>query len=789
MGSEFKVGHAVRTVDQAISYARDDMTIRTSVLDARFLLGDRALFATLQERFMRDVVTGSARQFISAKLAERDNRHERSGNSRYVVEPNVKDGKGGIRDLNTLHWLIRYLRNPAPSAPAVVDAGIFSPSEFSAFNRTEDFLWAVRCTLHFMTGRAEERLSFDVQQDMAQRLGYRDRAGLRAVERFMKHYFLIAKEVGDLTRIVCADLEMKQLKTAPTIERLLGPVTWRTRLQVRRETDFKIEHGRITVEDEEVFQRDPVNLVRLFAEAEKLKVAFNPAALRLVRRSHHLIDDALRTDPRANAIFLDLVSSKASAETVLRRMNEAGVLGRFVPEFGRVVAMMQFNMYHHYTVDEHLIRTVGVLSEIDRGVLDEDHPLSSEILPKIRNTRALYVAAFLHDIAKGRDEDHSIAGERVARALCPRFGLDGVQTDLVAWLIREHLTMSEVAQSRDLTDPKTIRDFAARVQTMERLRLLLVLTVADIRAVGPGVWNGWKGQLLRTLYHETELVLSGGHSTLSRKQRVARAQEAFREAAADLPEEMLETVASMHYDSYWLRTEVQQQVSDARLYSYAERKDLAYATDFTTDAFTASTELTLLTQSHPSLLALIAGACASAGANIVGAQIYTTRNGVALDTLTIQRAFDHDADELRRVGRIADTIEQLLKGETYLDQLVPENAPAKGKARVFEVPPQAHVDNGVSDDFTVIEVEGLDRPGLLHELTRTLSALNLDINSAHISTYGEKIVDVFYVTDLMGKKVTNEARQRAVVDAMCAVLDPAVEIDINQPTPMLMAGL
>ncbi|MGI9407951.1 MAG: [protein-PII] uridylyltransferase [Hyphomicrobiaceae bacterium] len=782
-----KVGHATRNVDQAINLATSDMTIRTSVLDARLIFGDEVLFNELTQRFHNEVIHGSGREFVAAKLAERDERHSRSGTSRYVVEPNIKDGKGGMRDLHTLHWLTRYLHDAEPAAQESVATGVFTPEEAQSFVRCEDFLWTIRCNLHFLAGRAEERISFELQEEMAERLGYTGHGGLRSVERFMKHYFLIAKEVGDLTRVVCAELEMKQLKSAPALDRILAPLTWRRRVQLKRHTDFRIDNGRINIESSEIFRRDRVNIIRLFAEAEKLNVGFHPKALRAVRQSYRLIDDSLRNDPYANQIFVDLLTSKASAESVLRKMNEAGILGRFIPDFGRVVAMMQFNMYHHFTVDEHLIRAVGILSDIDHGRHQEDLPLSTEIIPHIRNKRALYVAVFLHDIAKGRDEDHAIAGARVARELCPRFGLSDNETELVAWLIEYHLLMSECAQSRDLADPKTIRDFAEIVQTTERLRLLLILTVADIRAVGPGVWNGWKGQLLRTLYYETELILAGGHTQVSRKDRVAEAQERFREALQDWAEEDVQAVIDQHYDTYWLRTEADRQIADARLLRYAEKKELAFATDYTTDAFTASTELTILTPNHPNLLASMAGACSASGANIVGANIYTTRTGIALDTFLIQREFERDDDELRRIGRIADTIEQLLRGKTYLDQIVPGNAAPAGRARAFTVPPEVHVDNTISDSYTVIEVEGIDRPGLLHDLTRTLSALNLDINSAHICTYGEKIVDVFYVTDLMGKKIMDDSRRESIRNAMLPILDPSVSTDATSPTPALLA--
>ena len=527
----------------------------------------------------------------------------------------------------------------------------------------------MRCHLHFLSGRAEERLTFDVQPAMAERLGYVERGGLRAVERFMKHYFLVAKEVGDLTTILCSALEIEQVKASPGLTQYFNPLTWRTRRHIRTTSDFRIDNGRLNVADADAFKRDPVNLIRFFAQAERTSAFFHPAAIRLLRRSLRLIDDQLRRDPEANRIFLEILCSEVNPEPTLRRMNEAGVLGRFIPDFGKVVSMMQFNMYHHYTVDEHLIRTVGVLSDIERGVAAEPHPLATKIFSTIQSRRALYVAAFLHDIAKGRPEDHSIEGARIARELCPRLGLSPAETETVAWLIEQHLTMSSVAFSRDIGDPKTIRDFANIVQSPERLKLLLVLTVADIRAVGPSTWNGWKGQLLRGLYYEVEPVLAGGHTQLGSRDRVAAAQAAFRQAVG-WPEEEVSRYIERHYPDYWLKTETEKAVEHAALLRSAERAGRKLASDFKTDAFTAITELTLFAPNHPRLLALFAGACAASGANISGAHISTTRDGFALDTFLLAREFDHDEDELRRAGRIAETIERLLKGEIRLGTLM-----------------------------------------------------------------------------------------------------------------------
>ena len=765
----FKVGHATRNIDQCVRLSHSDMTIRTALLDARLILGDAPLYADFQHRFRKEVLEVNARPFIEAKLAEQNVRHARAGASRYLVEPNVKDGKGGLRDLHTLHWLAKHLY-PDKAEAEFVEAGVFTFHEYRSFRRCEAFLWTVRCHLHFLTDRPEERLSFDVQQPMSERLEYRGHAGLSAVERFMKHYFLVAKEVGELTGIVCSALEMKQLKSLPTLDTLLAPFSWRRRAKLRRTSDFRIENGRISTVTKEAFAKDPVNFIRLFSFADEHQASFSPEVLRQIRSNFRLIDDNLRANPTANRLFMRLLTDSRDPEGVLRKMNEAGVLGRFIPDFGRVVSMMQFNMYHHFTVDEHLIRTIGFLSGIERGRFAAEHPVSSEIVRTIDSRRALYVAALVHDIAKGRDEDHSIAGERIARELGPRLGLSASETETAAWLVEHHLSMSLFAQSRDLNDPKTLRDFAALVQSRERLKLLLLLTVADIRAVGPGVWTGWKGQLLRTLYFETEPLLGGGHTTLSRSERVARAQDALRERLAGWPQQDLERFIDRHYPAYWLRTDLDVVAEHAKLVRDAEAQLRPIVTHIATDAFRGVTEITLLAPNHPRLLAMVAGACTGAGANIVDAQISTTRDGMALDTIHLEREFDHAEDEERRAKKIALTIERLLKGEARLADVVLTKRKPKPKLAAFTVEPQVVFDNTLSDALTVIEINGLDRPGLLYDVTREISDLNLDIASAHIATFGEKAVDVFYVTDLTGKKITSKSREGAVRERLLKAL-------------------
>jgi [protein-PII] uridylyltransferase len=783
-----KVGHATRTVSECIRQSKADMTIRTSILEARFLLGESKLFDELMVRFDREVVQGTAAEFVTAKLAEREERHRRAGQSRYLVEPNVKDGKGGLRDLHTLYWIAKYAYR-VQEREELIKYGVYDRREYRRFRRCGDFLWAVRCHMHFVTGRAEERLSFDIQREIAVRLGYTEHPGLRDVERFMKHYFLIAKDVGDLTAILCAELEDHQTKAMPVLSRMMAKFRPSPRRMLNETDDFVIEHNRITIADPAVFKRDPVNLIRIFHLAQKYNLAFHPDAMRVITRSLRLIDDGLRRNEEANALFLDILVSKNDAETVLRRMNEAGVLGQFVRAFGRIVAMMQFNMYHHYTVDEHLLRCMGILADIDAGRSD-DTVFTNELMQTIQpqSRRLLYVALFLHDIAKGRIEDHSIAGARVARRFCPRLGFSPAETETVAWLIEQHLVMSSVAQSRDLSDRVTIQHFSEIVQSVERMKLLTILTTADIKGVGPGVWNGWKAQLIRTLYYETEPVLTGGFSEVNRAQRVRVAQAELKAALTDWPSEQVDAYIARHYPAYWLKVDLEQKVAHARFVRESEASGKTLSTAIHLYASRGVTELTVLTPDHPWLLSVIAGACATAGANIVDAQIFTTTDGSALDTIAISREFDRDDDEQRRAMRVTSAIEKALSGALKLPDMAAKRTPTKGRLKAFAIEPAVTVNNQWSNRYTMIEVIGLDRPGLLFELTATLSKLNLNIASAHVATFGERVVDVFYVTDLLGAKIAAATRQAAIKRALFRLFAPATDLALRKPLPALHAA-
>ncbi len=758
-----KVGQATRSAEECVRHAKGDLTIRTAVLEMRWLWGDQELFFNLQTRFRADVVAGTGEEFVESKLAERDARHEQMGDVRYVLEPNVKEGKGGLRDLHTLYWIAKYLYR-VRDIDQLVELGTISRAAANRFAKAQGFLWTVRCHLHYLTGRPEDRLTFDVQPEIALRMGYTDRPGSRGVERFMKHFFLVAKDVGDLTRLFCA-LAEEQQKRKPRI-RLAHLLSLGKRATIE---GFHLEGDRLTVAHADQFEKDPVALIRLFHAALENDLDIHPRALDLVHRGLKRIDASVRELPEANRLFMAMLTSRKDPEVALRHMNEAGVLGRFIPDFGRVVAQMQYDMYHVYTVDEHTIQALGVLHAVERGELLEDMPISSVIIHEVDSRNALYLAVFLHDIAKGRNGDHSVVGAEVAMKLGPRLGLSDAETETVAWLIRQHLVMSRTAFKRDIDDPKTIQDFAALVQSPERLRLLLLLTVADIRAVGPTVWNGWKGGLLRELYLRAEEVMTGGLSA-AREFRVQAAQAAAEAqlVAAGWSQDAIDAHLARGYPSYCTSFDTATHLRHARLVQGAEAAKAPLTVDTRVDAFRAVTEVTVYTGDHPGLFSQIAGAMAVSGANIVDAKIITLANGMALDTFWIQ---DSEGGAFDGQAKLSANIEQVLMGKLRLDrELAARRSRLPSRAAVFKVPPRVMIDNKASATHTLIEVNGRDRPGLLYDVTAAMTRLGLQISSAHISTYGERVVDVFYVKDVFGLRVEHDRKLEQMREALLQAL-------------------
>ncbi|WP_448665217.1 [protein-PII] uridylyltransferase [Sphingomonas sp. CJ20] len=748
---QLKIGHSSRSLDDMVRQAKADGTVRTALLEARYVWGDTELYEEAAVRFKSEVQADTARAFIADKLEERNARHKKMGDSRYVVEPNVKEGKGGLRDLHTLFWIGKYAYNVRETAE-LVEVGLLTRQELRQFRRAENFLWAVRCQLHLISGRAEDRLTFDVQREIAERMRYSDRPGKSKVERFMHFYFLQAKVVGDLTGVFLAHLDEK---FAARGRRFGFPKLFRS---PRRLHGFRLDRGRLALPRETFFAEDPVRLVEIFQLADLHGLEIHPLAMRAAARDAKLVDD-VREDPRANALFLDVLTSPRDPETVLRWMNEAGVFGRFVPDFGRVVAQMQFDMYHHYTVDEHSIRAIGLLNQIEKGDLQEDHPLATGIFRQIVSRRALYVAVLLHDIAKGRGGDHSVLGAEVAERLCPRLGLTPAETETVAWLVRWHLLMSATAFKRDLADFKTILDFAGAVQSTERLRLLLVLTIVDIRAVGPGVWNSWKRQLLADLFDAAEEVLRLGHKQKGRTERIAAKQAALAATLGWDPARM-DALKRRLPEPYWIAEPQDVLERNARLVDAAGDARLSIEAQVYPER--GATLVTVYAADHPGLFYRIAGAIHVAGGNIIDARIHTTRDGMALDNFLVQDPLGRPFDEESRLNRLKTSITDALANRAKLSERLRTRPLSRPRADAFTIEPNVFIDNAASNRFTVIEVHARDRPALLHGLAHALFQSKVTIHSAHVATYGERAVDTFYLTDLIGDKIESGGRLRAI---------------------------
>ena len=751
-----KVGHATRSVSDCIRLAQQDLSVSTALLEARLIWGDVGPRDNLAEQYRNEIVRGHEAAYIEAKLAERDERHQRGGDTRYLLEPNVKEGKGGLRDLHTLGWIARFVYGPT-DLTALISSGLLSQRDLVTFKRSRSFLLAVRCHLHWIANRPEDRLTLDVQPEIAKRMGFRPRNRASPVERFMKRYYLAVREVGNLTRIVCSTLEEQHRRRSAFALPRFG-------LSRKRIDGFAVHGNRLAIDDATSFLDEPIKLLQLFKTADARCLDIHPRTLAAVGEALPKVAAGLRDDSQANQLFLEILTSRKDPAGTLIRMNEAGLLGRFVPAFGRIVAQMQHNLYHVYTTDEHTIRTIGILRHIEDGRLSEELPLATDVMPKVLSRRALFVALFLHDTGKGQGGRHSTIGAEIALTLCPRFGLTAEEAETVVWLVRHHLLMSDTAFRRDLEDPKTIQDFVEIVQSPERLKLLLVLTVCDIRAVGPAVWNGWKGQLLRELYWQAELTLQSGDMQRARTRKAEQARHELADALrARLggwwTKERVERHLERHDPRYWLGFSLEHLVRHAELVRRTESQLIPIGIEFRVDKFRARSELTLYAPDHAGLFMKVAGAMALAGASIVDAHIFTTNDGTALDTLGFQDARQQEAvDDPERFERINSYLIKALSGEIWLEKALTGRRSLLTRADVFHVEPRVLMDNNASRTHTVIEVNGRDRPGLLFSLAKALKESGLVISSAHISTYGERVVDVFYVKDVFGMKITQRSK-------------------------------
>jgi [protein-PII] uridylyltransferase len=782
-----KVGHATRSIQECLKEAKDDVTIRTSLLDARCIAGDRPLFADFQKSFRADCTADGPAIYIAAKQAERAARHRRFGETPFMVEPNVKEGRGGLRDLQTLYWLARYVFNTFSMSELVgkqaPGGGILTETEARACKRAWEYLWTVRFHLHYVAGRAEERLTFDFQPVVGARMGYTKHGRQDGVERFMRHYFLVVREVSRVTGV----LEPALVRAA-----LGPPAIAQTTDAALLEDGFVLADGKILFAPGRNPETNPASIFGILICARDRGLELHPLALRTLIRNANLAAD-LRGDKTAASLFLNLLCGGDEAHDDeptcdsarwLTLLNETGVLGRYLPDWRRIVGQMQFDTYHVYTVDVHTVQAVKVLNSIEAGHLAEIAPVATDLIEQIQSKRALYVALLLHDIAKGRGGDHSELGAEIALHVGPALGLTAEETEMVSWLVLHHLMLSQTAFSRDIDDPKTILDLADTIQSPERLRLLLILTVSDIRAVSPKVWNGWKATLLRELYARVAEVLEGGLSTTERDARISRVKDVVGGLLADWPAAEREEFLSLGYPSYWLGFDPESIERHARLIRDSKRRNAPLTVNTEPLPARAVTEVVVYTADHAGLFSRIAGALAIAGASIVDARIHTLTDGMALDTFWIQDAAGGPYDTPHRLARLSSLVEQALSGRLKLAAEIRKATRTllPGRMRAIHVPPRVVVDNRASNRHTVIEVNGRDRPGLLHDVTAAISEEGLQIASAHVTTYGVRAVDVFYVKDVFGMKVENDRKLTQLRAALLDALTPSADEPPPQAT-------
>jgi len=767
-----KVGHSVRTIDQSIKLAKEDQTILTSLLDLRYLAGDETLAKTLYARFRKDITKGKGRAYIAAKLAERDVRHEREGNSRYVIEPDIKEGKGGLRDLHVLYWIARFLDKEGritdpQQANDYVKMGLFDAVAASRFVRAADFLWRSRIWLHFIAGRATETLSFDKQTQLARKMGYASGPVEIAVEKFMREYFTNAKEVGALTRIACAKLEAEKALRLPKGLDALLPNSRRN----LKNKDFILDHGRLMFADPLAIKKKPSVIMQIFETAGRRNLDIHPDAFSAIDFRRNLIDNDFRKDTEISKIFQKTLLGAKAPYATLKAMNEAGVLGRYLLEFGGIVARTQFNMHHAYTVDEHSLRLVFNFHDILSGKLGAEHPVSTEIVKDFSDRQKLiiYLTCLLHDTGKGQG-DQCIEGAQLARRACRRLGFDQDITDTVSWLVRRHLDMSETAQRRDISDPETIAEFAALVGSKARLDMLTVLTVVDIKAVGPGIWNDWKAVLLRDLHYSTAAYLEG-RSELAPLARAEAAKEQLKERLPGGIAERITPVTSKLGTNYWLNFDMAKLMRHARFFDQVIEAGQQTAVQTRRDRPNDITELWVLTTDRAALFADITRAISSCGASIAGARLHTGDEGQVMNVFYLQnpdghafaRHSDHALETLRRRARKA------AEGDTQ-DMKIP--TPVKSKrAGAIPIKPKVRFLDSASGGSTIIEMEGRDRPGLLCHLAEGLRDMNIDVLSAHIEVVGAKAVDAFYVCDPDVDGKISDVQRKAIRAKLLDILE------------------
>jgi len=760
-----EIGHSVRTVDGCLQAAAEDVTVRTTLLESRFLGGNRTLFRQFEQRF-RDAMDPVA--FFKAKKLEQEQRHAKHQDSPYSLEPNLKEAPGGLRDLQIIQWIARasgITEGMGRKWSDLVGQGLIERDEARQLAKHERLLQDLRIRLHYIASRREDRIVFDVQTALAAQFGYTDTPHRRASEAMMQRYYQTAKGVTQLNAIVLQNLESRLLP-----EPEVAPVDLNERFRVRGEL-LEMVHERL-------FDEQPLAILESFLllmQHQELRGMTAPT-LRALYRARGRIDSRFRKDAFARLMFLHILQQKRGIVHEFRRMNQYGILGRYLPEFGRIVGQMQHDLFHVYTVDQHILMVVRNLRRFTQPEFAHEFPLASELMSGFERHWLLYVAALYHDIAKGRGGDHSHLGSADAKSFCRRHGIAREDAELVVFLVESHLAMSHVAQKQDVYDPEVVRAFAEKVRTERRLVALYLLTVADVRGTSPKVWNAWKGKLLEDLFRATRRVLTG--EPLARDAAMAEKQS---EAARLL---RLYALSDGVKDKLWAQLDIAYFLRhDAQEIAWHTR-NLHYRVD--TDKpvvkarlapFGEGLQVMIYTKDREALFARICGYFDRAGFNIAEAKVHTTRNGYALDTFVVM-GMGRDAHYQNRIAMIESELAEELKSDAPLG--APRGGRLSRRVRHFPISPIVDVRPDERGAYQVLSVVASDRPGLLYGIARILAKHHISLQTARINTLGDRVEDVFLVS---GEALTTAKAVLAVEQELLS------ELSLPQAAPALETAL
>ncbi len=770
-----QVGHSVRSVADCVAMARTDFPSRTSMLEARYLEGSRRLFNTFQKVLRANVYRKDFAQFLEAALAERDQRYRKYGASPYVGEPNVKESAGGLRDMHTAMWL-GTTKFGARTLRELTQNGVISAREERLADAALTFLWRVRNELHFLAGHRNDVLARDVQPVIAERFGYVTDESMLGVERLMRDYYLHARAIHRVSRrlITRCQEALSQRRVAAQRHRQEaladGLVYLDGRLHLAEREDMA-PGGTGAAETagpgsgpgpHRAFVEDPVRLMKVFWHAHRLGCELSSDLERAVEDSLDLVDDAFRASAVVRDLFLEICRSWGRVAPTLREMHEVGVLGRYLPEFGALTCLVQFDVYHRFSADQHSLLAVENLEALAPGRSTESEG-PAQVVSAIERPDLLLLGMLLHDIGKALGHGHVAKGIPLIQRLTARLTLAPRDAAALEFLVAHHLTMSHIAQRRDLHDPKTVNDLAAAAREPQWLSMLYLLTYADMKAVGPGVMTGWQASILWELYQGALTRLTGGE-----REKPSRTQLADRVGAVlrdEAPRQAVMAHLAMMSDRYLASTGAQRIAAHVRLVQRLEAEGVV--TELFHHPDLGSSDLVIVTRDLPGLFSTLAGTLAASGINIISAQIHTRGDGVAVDSFQISDPFGELVTSTARWTRTLADLGAVLRGDRQVSDLLAERQrKAFGGAQAVEARAKVAIDNQLSDSYTVIEVKSPDRLGLLYIITRTLSEMGLDIASARIATEVDQAFDAFYVTDREGRKITADAAKTRIRDAL-----------------------